>query len=448
MCSRTGAQQCRAVQMCRRLAGMILMVVLIAAALSFNLPSKSYAAIEPTLTAKSAIVYCENTGEIVFTKDEEAKCHPYSITKIMTALVTVMNTPLDRKVKVSGRAATQPDSSAGLKTGEEVTIEQLLYAALVQSGNDAAYALAEATSGSADKFVKQMNRTAKNIGCENTHFASPSGLKNSNNYTTCSDMLKIVKVAFDNETIRTIAGTKDYLMKPTNKSGVRAFKSGAFGLDESVYAGKNGFWDGDCTTALACEKNGLNLYVIVMGDTETGRKADVQALVKYSDEKIEGVLAVKGGEKVGTIRIKRGAITKLDVYTETDGYAYIPSEGSKSLIKTEMSLEKDVTAPVKSGDKVGTYKIMVGSELVNEVPLIVKKNVPEGWPTSYLGISNRTALIMGIVLAAVLVLMIIILIIRIIIKIKRRKERKKRIMEIARKEMENEEDRRRRGWDV
>ncbi|MBR2548197.1 MAG: D-alanyl-D-alanine carboxypeptidase [Eubacterium sp.] len=415
---------------------------------SLMLPAESYAAIEPTLKAKAGIVYCENTGEVVFTKDEDRELQPYSVTKLMTAIVTVMHTPLDKEVKVSAKAASQGGSTAGLKQGEKVTVEQLLYGALVQSGNDAAFALAEASSGSVDKFVKQMNKTAKNIGCKNTHFTNPAGISDNNNYTTCSDMLLIVKIAFDNETIREIAGTAEYTMKPTNKSGVRQYHSGAFKLDESVYVGKNGQWFEACTTALGCEVNGLNLYIILLGDTQAGRKTDVKALLKYCTEKIDGVLAVKGGEKVGSVHIRHGAVTKLDVYTANDGYAYIPTEGSRSLIKTEAEIYDNVYAPVKAGDQVGVYSIKVGGEVVNEVPLVIKESVEEGWPTSYLGISNKAALIAGIILFIVLLALLIIFVVRLVVMIKRKRERKKKAMEIARREMEEEEERSKRGWTV
>ena len=429
----------------------ILASVMIALSLilvSCLVPGDAFAAIEPTLTAESGIVYCENTGEVVFTKNPDKKMSPYSVTKLMTAIVTVMSTPLDRRVTVSKSAASQTESTAGLQAGEEVTIEQLLYGALVQSGNDAAYALAEGVSGSKDKFVKKMNRTAKNIGCKNTHFSDPAGIKSGDHYTTANDMLMIVKVAFDNETIREIAGTERYMMKPTNKSGVRQFKSNVFSIDDSVYTGKNGFWYGDCTTALGCNKEGLDLYIVLFGDTDEGRTNDVKALLQYSSDKIEGVLAVKGNKKVGSVRVKHGAVTKLDVYTEYDGYAYIPAEGSKSLVSTDIVIDSNVKAPLSSGDQVGVYKIKVGNEVVNQVPLIVKQNVEEGWPTSYLGISNDNAVIIGIVLAAALLLFLIISIARLIHRVRKRREHKRMIEEIARQEMEEEEERKKRGWDV
>ncbi len=426
-------------------AAMIMAVIVAVMAL---MPECSFAAIEPTLTAKAGIVYCENTGEVVFTKNEESELQPYSVTKLMTAIVTVMHTPLDKKVKVSSRAASIGGSTAGLKEGEKVTVEQLLYGALVQSGNDAAYALAEASYGSVDKFVSQMNKTAKNIGCKHTHFSNPAGISDRSNYTTCNDMLLIVKIAFDNETILKIAGTAKYTMDPTNKSGVRQYHSGAMRLDKSVYAGKNGQWFEACTTALGCETNGLNLYIILLGDTQPGRKADVKALLKYATDKIEGVLAVKGGEKVGSVHVRHGEVTKLDVYTANDGYAYIPTEGSRSLIKTELNIYDNVRAPVSAGDQVGVYSIKVGGEVVNEVPLIIKQSVDEGWPTSYLGISNRTAMIFVIVAAAAFIILLVLIILRIFFTLKKRRERKKKAMEIARREMEEEEEHSKRGWDV
>lgn len=426
----------------------IAVAALIAVFAVLLLPCGSFAAIEPTITAESGIVYCENTGEVVFTKDPDKEMQPYSVAKLMTALVTVMSTPLDRTVTVSAEAASQTHSTAGLKEGEEVTIEELLYGALVQQGNDAAYALAEAVYGSQEKFVKKMNRTARNIGCKNTHFSNSTGFRDGGNYTTANDMLMIVKVALDNETIRTIAGTDKYLMKPTNKSGVREYESSIFKIDESVYAGENGDWEGAATTAIGCDREGLDLYIVLFGDTDEGRTSDVKALLQYSSDKIEGVLAVKADKKVGSVRVKRGAITKVEVFAEYDGYAYIPEEGSKSLITTETVLDDNVRAPLTKGDQVGSFKIKVGGELVNEVPLIVKENVEVGWPTSYLGISNDNAMILGIVLAVMAVIFMIVMIARLIHGIRKRREHKRMIMEIARKEMEEEEERQKRGWDV
>jgi len=431
----------------KKITACFVTAVLIAAALP---APETHAAVEPVITAKAAMVYCENTGETVYAKNETERLAPYSITKVMTALVTVMKTPLDTEVKVSEEAAGQPGSEIGLEAGETVTVEELLYGALLESGNDAAYALAEGVWGSAEKFVKRMNRTAKNIGCENTHFANPTGLDDNDNYTTCEDLVQISRVALDNETIKEIMGTRSHMMKPTDKSGPRQFRSSVFDLllDDVIAGGKNGAGGTGVTSLINYEKNGLRLYLVLLGESEDARPTDLESLVKYAEEIIEGVPVVKAGEKVADVRIKRGAKTKLPVYTETEGYAYIPKEGSKSLISTKVEVADDVEAPVRKGAVVGKCIILVGGEKVNEIPLIIKEDVAVGWVTSNLGIPNSAALILGAVLGVFLLLVLIVLALRLHYRRKRKKARKQRAMEIAEQELREEQEREKRGWDM
>lgn len=424
---------------------MTLMTVLMCLAAPVN------AAVEPSVKAGAALLYCENTGEEVFSKDPDKRYQPYSVAKLMTALVAVSKSPLDKKVTVSKEAASQIGSTAGFSEGEKVTLEELLYGALLESGNDAAYSIAETVSGSKKKFVKQMNKMAKNLGCRDTKFTNPSGLVEGESYTTCNDLLKITRVALGNKTISKICSTKHYVMRATNKSTARELSSNVFELleDGSVYAGKNGYLsDASCTTSFEYRKNGLRLFVIILGDTKQGRTEDAEAMVKYAEDTIEGILAVKGNKEAGKVRIKHGAKTSLDCYTESDGYAYIPHEGSKELVKTEFEIDGDINAPVKAGLKVGKCRILVGSEQVNEVPLVIKEDVGEGWITSYIGISNRLALVLGIVLGALLLFFILVVILRTYNKIKRKRARKRRIREIAEQEMREEEEHRKRGWDM
>ena len=94
----------------------------------------------------------------------------------------------------------------------------MIYAALLPSGNDAAYALGEAVSGDMETFIALMNKTAKNIGCKKTHFTNPSGMQAKRHYTTASDMMEIVKVALSNDIIRKAAGSTKYTIEKTNKS--------------------------------------------------------------------------------------------------------------------------------------------------------------------------------------------------------------------------------------
>ena len=269
---------------------------------------KDDSAARPEIIAGSAVVYCENTGEIIYSKNEDSRMKPYSITKLLTALLAVQNLPMDQMVTVSAAAAGQGGSSMELKEGEQISVKDLLYGTLVVSGNDAAYALAEAVSGSAADFVKLMNKTAANIGCEDTHFSNPSGLSNDikKHYTTADDFLKIAKLAFSDETVRTIAGTKKYTVKATNKSEERKLEEHTELISKAssgIVAAKTGFWDeANCSISALYDKDGLRLIIILMGDTMDERTDDVLALTKYAERTKTGKLRETSGYITGQRR--------------------------------------------------------------------------------------------------------------------------------------------------
>jgi D-alanyl-D-alanine carboxypeptidase len=436
-----------------RITAIVLaaMLILLMSA-SFNI-SVSYGAEKvkaPTITAKGAVVYCENTGETVYSKNAYTKLYPYSITKLMTAMLAVQSLPLDKEVTISAKAASIGYSSMGLKKGEVVTVEQLLYGALMMSGNDAAYALGEAVSGNMTDFTALMDKTAKNIGCTHTNFVNPNGISNKSHYTTAHDMLRITRVALSNSTVKKISGTKVYHMKATNKSKARTMKTHLPLLtteNSGIYAGKTGSWSStDCSLAVGYKKDGLQLYIVILGDTSSQRTADLKALIKYATEKVEGVRVVKAGKQVGKVRIKHGAKTRLNAYTAEVGYAYLPKEGSKSLVSTKTVMKDNVKAPVKSGQIVGYYKIYVSDDLVNQVPLVIHESVSTGWFPSYLGISNLATTIICIVLGLILLMIFYVISMRASYKRKKKKLRQKKIMEMAEEQARREAERDQRDW--
>lgn len=404
---------------------------------------------KPNIVAGAGIMYCENTGKTLYSYNANRQYDPYSITKLMTALLAVQNLPLDKEITISEKAASYGESTMELKPGEKVTVEELLYGALILSGNDAAYALGEAVSGDMEKFVKLMNKTAKNIGCKDTNFENPNGIKADKHYTTAEDFLKITRVALSNYTIKKIAGTKKYNMRPTNKSDERKMETHMPLLTDpksGVYAGKTGLWQtDDCTVALGFEENGLNLFIVLLHDQEEERTKDIQKLIQYAKDSLNGVKVIDAHKKVGKVRINHGAVTKLEAYTKEKGYAYLPKEGTKELIKTKVSMKTDVKAPVKKGETVGYLKIYAGNEIVNRVPLVVHESVETGWLPSYIGISNKmTMIILGILLILILI-WIWLMTLRYKAKRKRRLRRQELIRrkaeEALRKEAENKRGR-------
>lgn len=404
----------------------------------------------PDVTAGGAVVYCQNTGEIIFEEEMHTRLAPYSTTKVMTALLAVQNLPLDQEVTVSERAVEEGEATMDLQAGEVVTVKDLIYGTLILSGNDAAWALAEAVSGDVDDFVDLMNQTAENIGCENTHFENPNGMDDKDHYSTAYDMLQITKLALSNETIREAAGTTKYTMDATNLSDKRVMKTHVPLItkkNSGYYAGKTGYWDDEnCSIVLGYEKNGLQLFIVVLDDTKAERENDVQNMVAYTSKKVEGVKVVGKDVEEGKVRIKQGAKTRLNTYTAEVGYAYLPKEASESLIGTKVVMYNDVTAPVKAGAVVGQFEIYVGEDLVNQVDLIIKEDVEKGWFPSYLGISNMASIIIGVVLVVFLMIRIWIGIETAKRKKRKMMERQRKIQELAMQELEAERDRRERDW--
>ncbi len=405
---------------------------------------------KPEISAKGAIVYCQNTGEIIYSKNREVKYQPYSITKLMTVLLAAQNLSLDTEVTISEEAASQKEASMDLKAGEVLTVKDLIYGAMLPSGNDAAYALGEAVSGNIDDFVELMNKTAQNIGCENTQFQNASGLKANGHYTTAYDMMLITKAALSNDVVREAAGSKSYTVEKTNKSKERKLTTHISFLkeeDSGVYAGKTGYWDdSNSTIALGYNKDGLDLYIVLLKADAEERTSDVKKLIQYATAKVEGLKVVSAGKEQGKVRIKHGAKTRLTAYTAEDGYAYLPKEASKELISTSVVMRSDVEAPVKAGTVVGTLEIYVADELVNEVDLVIKENVETGWFTSYLGISNMMAVIIASVMILILAFFIWVSAMKAKIRRQKKRIRQQRIMKIAMEEMRREQEHRERDW--
>lgn len=192
--------------------------------------------------SRAAVVMNASTGKILYAKNPDLRCQPASTTKLMTALIVVENVHLNDIVKISRNAAYVSPHKAGFKEGDEVTVEKLLYAALLGSANDAAVALAEAVAGSELKFVELMNRKALAIGADNTRFINASGLPGPEQYTTASDLSKIMSYALKYSKLKEIIGTR--VAEISTENGKAIFLKNTNRLlwsEEDLVGGKTGY---------------------------------------------------------------------------------------------------------------------------------------------------------------------------------------------------------------
>jgi D-alanyl-D-alanine carboxypeptidase (penicillin-binding protein 5/6) len=202
----------------------------------------STASFADEICARSAVVMDASTGEILYAKNPYLRRPPASTTKLITAIITVENANLLDKVTISRDASRVSPHKAGFREGDKVTVEGLLYAALLDSANDAAVALSELVAGSETKFVTLMNRRALSIGAMNTRFVNSSGLPGSGQYTTAVDLAKIMSYVLQYQKLKEIIGTR--VAEISTENGNSIFLRNTNMLlwsEEDLVGGKTGY---------------------------------------------------------------------------------------------------------------------------------------------------------------------------------------------------------------
>lgn len=199
----------------------------------------------PDITSDTGILMDADTGVVLYNKGGDEQRYPASITKIMTLLVAVENSTMDEKVtftETGVRNVTADSSNIGTKVGEVLTMEECLYALIIQSANDVAAQIAEHIGGTEQAFIDMMNQRASEIGCTNTHFANSSGLPDDNHYSSARDMALIFREGLKNETFRTVVGTPDYIIQPTNMNSQQRILH----THHPMFAPESGFYYEGC----------------------------------------------------------------------------------------------------------------------------------------------------------------------------------------------------------
>ena len=253
----------------------------------------------PSISTPSAMVMEIETGTVLYEKEANQVNYPASITKILTTLLALENSDLNEVVTFSKEAIknTPRDSSHIWRdVGEQMTMEECLYAVMLESANECAYAVAEHVGqklgGDYQTFIDLMNTRAKELGCTNTNFTNPNGLPDNDHYTSAHDMALIAAEAYRNETFRIITGTKKYQIPPTNKHSDITYLLNHHKMlhrykdSNEVYeyctGGKTGYTTKAKSTLVTyAEKDGLSLVCVVMHTTTKGEWDDSRELLDY-----------------------------------------------------------------------------------------------------------------------------------------------------------------------
>jgi D-alanyl-D-alanine carboxypeptidase (penicillin-binding protein 5/6) len=241
------------------LCGLVLFLFILA-----FFPSCLFAEV---ITSQAAVVIDASTGEILYGKNFDYLLAPASTTKLMTAIIVMEKATLSDVVTISQKASQVRPFKAGFRKGDQVTIEGLLYAALLKSGNDAAVALAEAVVGSEDSFVPLMNQKALSLGAENTRFINATGLPGSGQYITALDLSKIMKHALTYPKLKEILATPSArVMTERGKVIFLRNTDELLWTNEEVIGGKTGYTNSakHCFV-LAAERDRKTIIVSLLG---------------------------------------------------------------------------------------------------------------------------------------------------------------------------------------
>lgn len=339
-----------------------------AAALVFAGPAHAGA---PPVTARAYLVVNPATGEVLAQRHAWARVPIASITKLMTVVVALEHSQWDDVVRVRADAARIGESTVNLRAGERITVGDLVKAALIQSANDAANALAEYVGhGNTASFIKLMNAKAKELGLARTHFVRPDGLDTTGHYSTALDVTRLAEIAMENPRVRAAVR-----LRTSTISGGRTLHTwnDLLGLFSGLYGVKTGHTTaaGWCEVA-AVRRNGVTLYTTVLGSpTRSQRNSDLAALLRWGIARYRPVWVVQ----------PQRVYTSAEVGYGKDAVPIVAARGAAQSVRVDKPLVERVVAPaslklpVERGQRVGEVRVFSGKRLVARRALVAQRSV-------------------------------------------------------------------------
>lgn len=335
---------------------LISVITLLAGSLSGKIyaaeaaENPQYWPVGPDVQSAAAIVVEMETGAVLYEKNVHNVHYPASITKILTTLLAVENSNMDEVVTFSEDSVFKTEGSGIARdVGEQMTMEQCLYAVMLESANECAYAVGEHVAGDITSFVNMMNTRAAELGCQNTHFNNSSGLPDEQHYTTAYDMALIAREAYRNEKFRTICGTKQYTIPFTNKhtdeeTYLRNHHQMFFPLKTSKYlyeycvGGKTGYTTvANSTLVTYAEKDGMSLACVVLNAPSGGHYEDTRALFDFCYDNFKMVNVEENETSYKEEKKEYNSFVDID----SSGRIVLPLNAQFSDAKSEIVYAKD-----------------------------------------------------------------------------------------------------------
>lgn len=341
--------------------------------------------VELNLDSEAAILMEEDSGTILYTKNEHAKLRPASVTKVMTILLIMEaldrgDITLEDKVPCSERARKMGGSQIWLAENETLTVHEMLKAICVVSANDCCVAMSEFIAGSEEAFVEKMNARASELGMNDTTFKNCHGIDEDGHLTSAYDI-----AIMSRELSKNFPQIHEYttIWMDTLRDG----KSELVNTNKLVrfYSGCTGLKTGSTSLALfnlsaTATRNDLKLIAVVLkGPTSQQRFDDAKKLLDYGFANFSNKVIINQGAVATTIDIEKANKTQIDIVAENDLMVLL-NKGDEKNIRTEIILNENVSAPLEYFEVVGVQRCYLNDEMIGEVNLVSSEKVEsKGW---------------------------------------------------------------------
>lgn len=378
-----------------------------------------------SLSGEGAILMDMDTGEILYEKNSHSQLYPASTTKIMTGILAIENGNMEDIVTIDQEVVNLTDGShIALEPGEELTLEDLVNALLIESANDAALAIAKHISGSIEDFGKLMNEKAKSIGALNTNFINPNGLPNEEHLTTAYDLALIARYAMENEEFRSIVKNYTYTIPVTNRKTQERYLKSAnrmlystekINVDGKLtpikYEGVTGVKSGYTIAAQQClvtsfENDGHRLIAVVLKSNGKNIYSDIHKLLNYGREHFETVKIGFANKFINNFNVNNGVVPLVAGVTKTD-CNYIVRKDQKDNITEKIIVDENLEAPISKNQVIGKVEYLMNGKIIAETDIISTMDVdslPTPSPAKNILSKWYIFVLVGIILMRIVVL--------------------------------------------
>lgn len=332
-----------------------------------------------SLQAKAAVLVEAQTGRVLYGKNESEFLPVASTTKIMTCLLALEQGTEEQICEVTSYAAGQPQVRLGVRAGQRFYLRDLLYAMMLESGNDVAVVVAEGIAGSEEAFAERMNEKAKELGMTKTYFVTPNGLDRDGNGSCALDLARLAQYALQNDAFLKIIAMRDYAFSDvdgkvtytvTNHDAFLMQRKGALGI-KTGFTGAAGY----CFVGASWEED-RELIAVVLAcgwpPQKTKKWEDMRTLFEYGKEQFAWQTVTSGKEHLAEIPVQNGRADVVSVGYQGE-VCLLLRESDR--IRVETRYPKSLEAPVQEGEQIGSVQVWLNDILQTEIPITAEQSV-------------------------------------------------------------------------